>query len=84
MKKAYYEITVKGRGTFPFDMLRFSHCWPVYGEDVENLNHNGKFNVKRTVRVALIGNSVEADHCVERFNSFMWKAEITCEEYNYT
>jgi len=80
MKKYYFEITVKGRGTFPFDMLRYSHCWPVGAQDVENLENSDRFNVRRTVSVGMIGNHVEAAHCVERFESFMWNAEITMAE----
>lgn len=35
-RKAYYEeptrFTVNGKGTFPADMLRHDHCYPVDGD----------------------------------------------------
>jgi hypothetical protein len=35
-RKSYWEsptrFTVKGRGTFPADMLRHDRCWPVDGD----------------------------------------------------
>lgn len=80
--KKYFEITVSGRGQFPFDMLRFSRCWPVDTESAMNLEHIvvDARPQNRVVRLGMIGNSVEADHCVARFQSFVWTAEITQEE----
>jgi hypothetical protein len=32
--KIYYNFTVKGRGQFPLDMLRYDMCWPQTTQDV--------------------------------------------------
>lgn len=29
------QFTVRGRGEFPLDMLRYDRCWPRTGQDVE-------------------------------------------------
>ncbi len=83
MRKCY-QIETKGTGQFPFDMLRYSRCWPVAAQDAENLSFDPEskesYQKPRVVCVALIGNAVEAAHCVERFKSFSWRAEIYSEE----
>jgi len=80
--KKYFEITVAGRGRFPLDMLRHSQCWPVTTQDAENIEtievdarpHH------RTIRLGMIGNYPQAQACCERFQSFLWSAQITQEE----
>lgn len=34
----FYEYVVTGSGAFPFDMLRYDHCWPATGEDAGRLD----------------------------------------------
>lgn len=31
-------FTVRGRGEFPLDMLRYDHCWPRAFEDAEKMS----------------------------------------------
>ena len=78
MKRTFFEITVTGKGEFPFDMLRYSRCWPVDGESANNLctpDTLSKYSDKRTVRLGMIGHITEATSCIERFKSFNWAAE---------
>ena len=35
--KAGDVFTVRGRGAFPLDMLRYDSCWPARGIDVEKI-----------------------------------------------
>jgi len=39
MKNNFHtRFTVAGRGTFPYDMLRYDECFPVYPDDSNNMN----------------------------------------------
>lgn len=31
------DFTVRGKGWFPYDMLRYDACWPASGDDAELL-----------------------------------------------
>ncbi len=85
IRNEYYEVTVTGRGRFPFDMLRYSRAYPVDAESAEAMNCDTEtregLRAKRTVVLGLsCGNYMIADNCVRRFESFGWKASITKEE----
>lgn len=77
----FFNITVKGRGGFPIDMLRYAACYPRTEEDsgtiVESLTCP---MMERTITVALEGTMGIALNCIERFKSFGWDGEITYEE----
>lgn len=79
----YYQIKTTGKGDFPLDMLRYSQCWPMYAQDVENIgcdiDERIKYLQKRSVTVGMIGGDVTAMHCIERFKSYNWDAEIISE-----
>ena len=79
----YYQIKTTGKGDFPLDMLRYSQCWPMTPLDVENIgmhmNDKHKYLEKRSVTVGMIGGDVTAMHCIERFKSYNWNAEIISE-----
>lgn len=66
------EITVRGSGEFPYDMLRYDDACPVSSDDVSNMcNRDGAF-VQREVklyRFSLDGAKAEAD----RWRSFGWQ-----------
>ena len=32
-----YTFTVRGRGSFPYDMLRYDMCWPLTPDGTSNL-----------------------------------------------
>ena len=85
IRNEYYEITVTGKGDFPFDMLRYSRAFPIDAESAEAMTFDTESRIarreKRTVILGLhAGNYLTADNCVRRFESFGWKAEITREE----
>ncbi len=77
--RSHFQITVKGRGAFPIDMLRYSQVYPMTPQDVTNIEYDGKVN--RPVTVCMDNESFcTAMNCVERFASFGWVGEITNEE----
>ena len=76
--RSHFQITVRGRGKFPIDMLRYSHCYPNGAQDVENIEYPGP--VKRPVTVCIDDSTfVTAMNCIERFASFGWVGNITQE-----
>lgn len=76
MKMFYYEITAKGRGEFPLDMLRYSGLHPLDAQTVAALHHERRET--RELRFGMYAASPTAvDSCIERFWSFLWKARKT-------
>lgn len=72
MKLKLFDFYVRGRGDFPFDMLRHDQCWPVSGEDAAKLSPNmtaANFLELRTVHLR----SIQAPTTL-RWSSFMWPA----------
>lgn len=79
--KYHFQITVKGRGSFPIDMLRYSQVYPMSPQDVSNIEHRVKYNLAREVTVCMDNQTMgTAMNCIERFASFGWVGEITREE----
>jgi len=80
-----YPITfaVKGRGQFPFDMLRYDVCFPSTSEDVSYLDkqyeyHNvsdlpggSRHEVERTVHLTMLSQNKNGP-TVDRWKSFGW------------
>jgi hypothetical protein len=70
-----YRFTVEGKGSFPFDMLRYDSCWPIAPEDamqMEEPDTRQRFGELRRVELAH-----RADHggwraTDGRWASFMW------------
>lgn len=84
----YHEVTARGTGNFPLDMLRFGRCWPkdiesvlamepLSNEDILKLKKDGS---QREVTVCMNGSYIQAHAVMTRFESFGWIAEITHEE----
>ena len=64
--KSMFEFTVRGRGQFPFDMLRYDQCWPKSSApDVSALWHTDD---ERTVTLVGI-----CSPTVDRWASFGWR-----------
>lgn len=77
--KYHFQITVKGRGKFPIDMLRYSQCYPRDIESVANIEYDGPVG-SRPVTVCIDdASTLCAINCIERFASFGWIGEITHE-----
>ncbi len=73
MKRGYQEWTfkVRGKGTFPYDMLRYDRCWPATEED----SHMMHWNAAREIRLSTAsydGNNQSAP-TIGRWNSFLWR-----------
>lgn len=71
-----YEFTVTGRGSFPYDMLRYDACWPANTESANMMDEvhatPGERRAVKTLR--LRSHNVPTP---ERWASFMWKvAEV--------
>lgn len=63
-------ITVRGRGIFPLDMLRYDCCFPATSEDVSLINETGELRsvtlvLRNAIRIPTVG----------RWNSFTWAVE---------
>lgn len=59
---------VKGRGTFPFDMLRYDSCWPYAQTDVEAIANAMHDIGERKVRLVTNGRVTP-----DRWASFGWE-----------
>lgn len=68
--KKLYEITVEGRSTFPFDMLRYDACWPTDQESVSRLDSKSERSIKL---------SSHSPFTEGRWNSFGWRVTRTAE-----
>ena len=71
----YFEITVQGRGTFPFDMLRFGQLYPVGIEDAHNMDPD--CNKMRDITLATDGSYMKEHAIIARLASFGWNGETT-------
>lgn len=73
------EFTVRGCGTFPFDMLRYDSCWPRTSDDAINLafEHPQDLAHYRTTprEIQLIKRCElkSSGPCVDRWASFGWR-----------
>ncbi len=80
----YFEVTARGTGQFPLDMLRFGRCWPKDIESVAAMepdtNEGWKGGAEHEVTVCLTGSYMQAHAIKSRFDSFGWTAEITLED----
>lgn len=73
--KYYQTFTVKGRGTFPFDMLRYDCCHPRDSADVdEMLSYR---DVDRYVTLKRYVQGPKNQPTLARWLSFGWKVVET-------
>lgn len=70
--RSFFEFTVEGIGTFPFDMLRYDQCWPKReSEDSTELElHPRSTRVREARQVTLVGISPPTEG---RWASFGWR-----------
>ena len=74
MANKVFTIEVSGRGTFPYDMLRYGSCWPADTEAARHMEPDAK--ERRTLTLNVYGNAAGLIGICERFRSFLWSAEI--------
>lgn len=67
----HYKFTVSGRGTFPFDMLRYDCCYPHSPQDVTKLDGRG-------LREVTLIAAKPVGPTNRRWNSFGW--DVVSEE----
>jgi hypothetical protein len=71
---------VRGRGDFPFDMLRYDSCWPCRGDDVDRIFPGGKYatpddlNARRGLRTVKLCGVARNHFTAGRWASFGWSA----------
>jgi hypothetical protein len=65
--KTRYDYYVTGKGTFPFDMLRYDACWPASADDAAKLYPNAE-----NPRSILMRSYKQPE--IERWSSFGWPA----------
>jgi hypothetical protein len=73
-------FTVRGRGEFPLDMLRYESCWPYSGEDVAHIEpsyataQNREELAMREVRLCKYASSKRGPFVtIGRWDSFNWQ-----------
>lgn len=73
-------FTVRGRGEFPLDMLRYDSCWPATGEDVAKIAPTyelAKTREEMAVREVTLKKYVERKTSIvtsdRRWDSFHWQ-----------
>jgi hypothetical protein len=71
MTTRYFEV--KGSWPFPYDMLRYDHCYPANESDSLALTEMANGATEGIVTVKLMSNSPHAP-THKRWESFLWKA----------
>ena len=61
-------FTVTGRGSFPFDMLRWDQCYPQGPDDVANLD----VGQRREIKLVHVGDRRHWEPTKDRWASFGW------------
>lgn len=74
-RKTLVIFTVKGGGTFPFDMLRYDGCHPASSEDVSSMLDDINGRRVRLHHVISPGERVDAIPTKGRWASFAWAVE---------
>ena len=67
---------VEGNGEFPFDMLRYDHCYPMHERDIHTMSYYpGERGLKKITLVSRCLTKEEANHIPTegRWNSFNWR-----------
>lgn len=69
MKNQTCSFTVSGVGRFPFDMLRYDQCAPIFPDDARNIGSTGTGpGSRRDIRL----NSTKTYPTTGRWESFGW------------
>ena len=71
----YFKIEVSGRGTFPYDMLRYGQCFPHATSDAYLIEPEARD--PRTITLATYAvSSLSVQSTLDRFASFLWTAKV--------
>ena len=66
---------VRGMGEFPFDMLRYDHCWPAHEGEAGGLNlgvDDAKYFQAREVKLVRDVDDKRREPTNDRWRSFGW------------
>jgi hypothetical protein len=69
--RTFYEYFVTGSGVFPFDMMRYDHCWPATGEDAAKLEWE-RMGSERSRKLRSIKMHSYNEPTIDRWSSFTW------------
>ena len=47
-----FTFTVRGRGAFPIDMLRYDACWPTTAEDAQKITDSFDRSIRPTLKLS--------------------------------
>ena len=76
MARYVQKFEVCGKGEFPFDMLRYDHCYPDTSEDSVNMDEDRMMprneRPVRYVKLSRVVDSVKHLPTVARWASFGW------------
>lgn len=70
----FFDFEVRGRGHFPFDMLRYDTCYPIDPDSVSNLDFDTMEigRKERSVRLRSWGLMRNWEPTAARWSSFGW------------
>lgn len=72
-----FNLVVEGSGQFPFDMLRYDHCWPINeGQDSPELAKD--WGAERRQVALRMASPNDHGPTIGRWDSFGWRV-IYCE-----
>lgn len=69
---------VRGAGDFPFDMLRYDSCFPVYENEARSMAEKHELRTVELEQRRMVGSPTGPT--VGRWESFGWRASLSREE----
>ncbi len=70
--KYYQTFIVSGKGVFPYDMLRYDHCWSGTQDSVIIMCRDSDFNFLRHVNISRYVHTKTEMPTIGRWASFGW------------
>lgn len=68
-----FVFVVEGTGRFPYDMLRYDHCWPYDSTDAFHMEYKPSDRSVRRIRLQTYGDRFSVRPTTKRWESFTWR-----------
>ncbi len=69
------EFTVRGFGQFPFDMLRYDHCYPKSESEVWVMVEGHYAGEPKVMTLVMVGTTKDLTPTPARWRSFGWEVQ---------
>jgi len=66
------KFIVRGRGAFPYDMLRYDECWPFQADDARKLDFIEEAGLAREITLISYIKNKKSKPTADRWRSFGW------------